>query len=596
MPWFYDDELVPEEGEKLESRNWRVIKNLAPYFRKYLGKIIIASLLLLASTLFALAGPVLIKHAIDVEIPARNVQGIAVIAIAYLILQVFIILVRYFQNIEILIVGERAIADLKSDMFEQIVNLPLSYFDQNPVGRLISRSESDTETLKFLFSHTAVVLVSNFSLIIGMSVVMSIVNYRLYLLIFCLIPLFIAGFWWFQRSVRPVYLNLRKKFAEINGFLVEAINGLSVIQAFNQQKNFVGRMNEFGRGKKFYELKSQEYWYRIWFLVEIGEAIGILLVLGFGGRWALQNIITIGSLYLFITYITRLFVPLRGLSDQINLLQRSFASAERIFNILGMEREEMETGKQKLDHFNNKIEFKGLNFYYEKDQWVLRDIDLEIAKGERIALVGETGGGKTSIVSLLLKFYRSCQGDILIDGHPINDIGRFDLRSKIGFVPQDVILFPGSVIDNLRLFNDSITDDQVINAAKRARIHERILDLPEGYQTNLMEQGINLSYGERQLLSYARALVFDPEILILDEATSSVDPESERQVQQGMQELLKDRTAIIIAHRLTTTRLADRVLVIHQGRLIEQGTHQDLLSKKGHYYTMYQLQYIQGKI
>jgi ABC-type multidrug transport system fused ATPase/permease subunit len=305
-------------------------------------------------------------------------------------------------------------------------------------------------------------------------------------------------------------------------------------------------------------------------------------------------LITIGTLYLFISYITRLFVPLRSLSDQINVIERAFAAAERVFQILSTEEETLADEKQSIRKFEHAIEFKDLAFFYEDKNWVLEDLNFRIKKGERIALVGETGGGKTSIISLLLKFYTPQGGNILIDDIPLAHIERHSLRSRIGFVPQDVILFPGSILDNLRLFNETIPEEKVYEAAQRARIHERILSLPDGYSTNIIEQGINLSFGERQLISYTRALVFDPEILILDEATSSVDPQSERLVQQGMKELLKGRTAIIIAHRLTTTRLADRILVVHKGRLVEEGKHADLIQHKGHYYKMYRLQYLSG--
>jgi ABC-type multidrug transport system fused ATPase/permease subunit len=305
-------------------------------------------------------------------------------------------------------------------------------------------------------------------------------------------------------------------------------------------------------------------------------------------------LITIGTLYLFISYITRLFVPLRSLSDQINVIERAFAAAERAFQILSTEEEFQAEEKHVLKEFENVIEFNNLSFFYEDKNWVLKNLNFQIEKGERIALVGETGGGKTSIISLLLKYYSPQDGDILIDGTSLAHIERHSLRSRIGFVPQDVILFPGSILDNLRLFDTTIPDDRIYAAAKRAQIHQRIRNLPDGYSTNIIEQGINLSFGERQLISYTRALVFDPEILILDEATSSVDPQSERLVQQGMRELLKGRTAIIIAHRLTTTRLADRILVVHKGKLVEEGKHADLIQHKGHYYKMYRLQYLSG--
>ncbi|UCD20177.1 MAG: ABC transporter ATP-binding protein, partial [candidate division WOR-3 bacterium] len=397
-----------------------------------------------------------------------------------------------------------------------------------------------------------------------------------------------------EKHARSVYVNLRKTIAEINGFVVETVKSLNVVQVFQQQDNFVSKIHRMGQDKYRYDMKALSLWYRIWLFVELGEIIGIVLVLGFGGIWALAGMISIGTLYLFISYITRLFVPLRGLSDQINVIERAFAAAERVFKILSIKEEFRVGEKHALREFEHAIEFKDLSFYYEDKNWVLKNLNFRIAKGERIALVGETGGGKTSIISLLLKYYSPQDGDILIDGTPLADIERHSLRSRIGFVPQDVILFPGSILENLRLFDSSIPDDQIFDAAKRAKIHERISILPDGYGTNIVEQGINLSFGERQLISYTRALVFDPEILILDEATSSVDPQSERLIQQGLKELLKGRTAIIIAHRLTTTRLADRVLVIHKGKLVEEGKHGDLLREKGHYYKMYRLQYLSG--
>ncbi len=593
MHW-HNDEPISEEEEKVSRRNRRVLKKLLPYFKKYSKKIIIASILLLSSTFLTLFGPLLIRRVIDVEIPQKNIQGLLIIAFLYLIIQIFTIVIRYLQQIEIMTVGEKAIADLKSDLFEQLLNMPVTYFDKNPVGRLISRVDSDTETLKFLFSSTAVILIQNLTLIIGMSVVMMIISLRLYLLILIMLPLFLYLFWWFERKVRPVYLALRKKVAEINSFIIETLRGLSIVQVFRQETNFLSKIDRLGKEKYDIDIKALVFWYRIWFFVDIGEIIGIILILGIGGMWALKGMITIGSIFLFVNYITRLFGPLRGLSDQVNVIERAFASAERVFQILSKNREEKKEETKIVETFKQEIEFKNLSFFYEGKNWILQNLNFKIKKGERIALVGETGGGKTSVVSLLLKFYTPQKGNIFIDNLKITDIDRNSLRSKIGFVPQDVILFPGSILENLRMFDEQIPVAKVYEAAKRAHMHDRITKLPDGYNTNIIEQGINLSFGERQLLSYARALVFDPKILILDEATSSVDPVSEQLIQEGMKELLKNRTAIIIAHRLTTTRLADRILVIHKGKLIEQGKHTDLLLKKGYYYKLYNLQYLSG--
>jgi len=309
--------------------------------------------------------------------------------------------------------------------------------------------------------------------------------------------------------------------------------------------------------------------------------------LGFAWVDHYWDIISLPQLYY------KIFGPLRGLSDQINLIERSFASAERIFNLLTKPPEYENNETKKLVSVKNNIKFENVSFAYEKDEWVLKNLDFEIKKGEKIAIVGETGGGKTSIISLLLKFYKPNIGRINIDGIDLNEIDRYTLRQRIGFVPQDVILFPGTILDNLRLFRDEISVEKVYEVTERIGLHKSILNLPQGYNTNIVEQGINLSFGQKQLISFARALMFDPEIIILDEATSSVDPESEKLIQEGMKGLLQNRTAIIIAHRLTTSRLADRILVIHNGELVEQGRHSELLMKKGYYYRLYKLQYLQ---
>ncbi len=306
MHW-HDDEPISEEEEKVSRRNRRVLKKLLPYFKKYSKKIIIASILLLSSTFLTLFGPLLIRRVIDVEIPQKNIQGLLIIAFLYLIIQIFTIVIRYLQQIEIMTVGEKAIADLKSNLFEQLLNMPVTYFDKNPVGRLISRVDSDTETLKFLFSSTAVILIQNLTLIIGMSVVMMIISLRLYLLILIMLPLFLYLFWWFERKVRPVYLALRKKVAEINSFIIETLRGLSIVQVFRQETNFLSKIDRLGKEKYDIDIKALVFWYRIWFFVDIGEIIGIILILGIGGMWALKGMITIGSIFLFVNYITRLF-------------------------------------------------------------------------------------------------------------------------------------------------------------------------------------------------------------------------------------------------------------------------------------------------
>jgi len=326
--------------------------------------------------------------------------------------------------------------------------------------------------------------------------------------------------------------------------------------------------------------------------VDFGEVIGFALVLGIGGLWALQGKLTIGSLFLFVSYITRVFQPIRGLSDQINVMQRAFASAERMFGIFDAKTEESGQHTTPARRFARALQVEGVDFGYEGRERVLKDINLTVARGEKVALVGETGSGKTSIVSLIMKFYEPQAGRILIDGVDLRTIENHGLRRQVGFVPQEVILFPGTVLDNLRLFDETVPEAKVHDAARRARIHDKILQFPQGYATNLIERGVNLSLGERQLLAFARALVFDPEILILDEATSSVDPHTEHLIQEGLEELLKGRTAIIIAHRLATIQMVDRIVVVHKGRIVQQGNHGELVAQDGYYRRLYRLQYL----
>jgi ATP-binding cassette subfamily B protein len=591
---FYDGFMPTEEEEKVQGRVGEYLKRLWPFFSPYLGRVIAAAALLVVSSGLSLSGPVLLKRAIDLNIARGDVRGLALTSAVYLLVQVGIFFATYFQMVWLAQVGERGASDLKQALFKHILKLPMSFFDQNPSGKLISRVESDTEALKMLFTRTSVVLFQSGLMLLGMSVIMGMTNWKLYLLIMLLLPPFVIAFYFFQKKVRPLYLDVRKTVANINNLVVEALKGLPVIQVFGQQETFARRMDEFNRRKYQGELKASYLWYAVWFLVDFGEVLGIGLVLGVGGVWALKGTLTIGALVLFVAYISRLFYPIRAISDQINVMQRAFASAERALAILNQQLEPAGRIKDKLK-LEEKIAFEQVNFAYDGESFVLKDINLEIRKGEKVALVGETGGGKTSIVSLLLKFYLPQKGRIQFDRYELADVDPEVLRSAIGFVPQEVVVFPGTVLDNLRMFDKSITLEQVSAAAKRVKIDEVIRRFENGYHTVLTEGGANFSLGERQLLAFARALVRNPEILVLDEATSSVDPQTENLIQEGLLELLQGRTAIIIAHRLATVQMADRVVVVHKGRIAEQGRHEELLARDGIYSRLFRLQFIRGE-
>jgi len=588
MHWH--EEIIGEEKGKYKRD---VILRLFPYFLKYKKRLLFILSLLLLGTGLSLIGPLLIRHAIDVEIANKDLKGLFYLVGIYLTVQVVILIIQYLQSVWLATTGEWATADLKGDLFNHINKLPMRFFDKIPVGRLISRVESDTETVRTLFASTAVVIIRDALILIGMSVVMMSISFQLYLIILTMTPVFLLLFYHFEKSVRPVYRSVRRKVADINNFISESVRGLGIIQTFLQEEQFNARMSKLGEEKFEKEIKSLTLWYRIWFLVEFGEILGIVLVLWIGGGMAIAGKLTIGTIFLFISYISRLFMPLRGLSEQFNIIQRASASTERIFELFNTEIEE--SGGKMLTEFKEKIEFKDISLSYDNNEWALRNVSFNIKPGEKIALVGETGGGKTSLVSILLKFYLPNKGKILIDNEDISEIDKISLRNIFGYIPQDIILFPGSIKENLRLFDPLINDEKIFDAAGQTGLHKIIKNLPQGYETNIIEQGINLSMGERQLISLTRALIFDPKILILDEATSSVDPQTEAIVHRAMDKLLKNRTAIIIAHRLSTTRLASNVFVIHRGSLIEQGSHHQLLKKRGYYHKLYKLQYLEEK-
>lgn len=591
--WF-NDFIPPEEEAKAQGRAGEYLRRLWPFFSPYLGRIIAAGVLVLLFSGLSVLGPVLLKRAIDVNIAQGDMRGLGLTSLIYLGVQVGMLFSLYFQMVWLAQVGEKGAAGLKQALFEHILRLPSAFFDRHPSGKLISRVESDTEALKMLFTRTAVVLVQSGLMLLGMSVIMGLTSWWLFLLVAVLLPPFVVAFYFFQKKVRPVYLGVRRVVADINNLVVEALKGLPVIQVFCQERTFVQKMDEFNRKKFEGEVKASILWYTIWFLVDFGEVIAIGLVLGVGGVWVLKGLLTVGGLVLFISYISQLFSPLRAISDQINVIQRAFASAERTLQILN-EQPEPE-GKIKGDiALRERIALQGVHFSYDGDEVVLKDINLEIKKGEKVALVGETGGGKTSIVSLLLKFYLPQKGKITFDNNELVEIDPKSLRRVIGFVPQEVIVFPGMVLDNLRMFDEKISFAEVSSAAKRVRIDDAIRRFEKGYETMVAEGGANFSLGERQLLAFARALVRDPQILILDEATSAVDPQTEGLIQEGLQELLRGRTAIIIAHRLATVQMADRVVVVHKGRIAEQGSHKELLAKGGIYSRLYRLQFVSGE-
>uniref|UniRef100_A0A7V4CHZ4 ABC transporter ATP-binding protein n=1 Tax=candidate division WOR-3 bacterium TaxID=2052148 RepID=A0A7V4CHZ4_UNCW3 len=585
---------LPLGEEEIEKSKFdiKILKFIFPYFKKHLPLFFLVNILLLLGTGIMVISPILLKRIIDVNIPNKDFRGLLFTVLIYGVLAAVSYFINFTQRVQITKLGEKIASQIKRDIFSHLLFSPITFFDKTPVGKIITRNESDVESLKMLFTSTAVTLFQDLVFLIGISVVMIIVSPLLYLILFILFPLFFIAFYLFSQKIRPIYLAIRRKVSEINNLISETMQGLFIIQVFRREDYFKNKMDSFGKEKFDLEVKGMGYWYRLWFFVDFGEVLAITLVLFFGSLLALKGKTTIGTLVLFFSYIIRLFQPLRGLSDLLNVFQRAIAAGERIFTLKKMEREEEVYLKEMPKKLEKSIRFVNVNFSYVADVPVLHNINFEIKKGEKVALVGETGSGKTTIISLLLGFYQPTNGEIFIDDLPYSQIPKSWIRKLISYVPQEIILFPGSVLDNLRLFNEEIDEEKVIEATKRVKIYERIKEFPEGFNTNILERGINLSLGERQLLSFARAMVFEPEIIILDEATSSVDPYTELLIQEGLFELWKGKTAIVIAHRLSTVKKVERIIVIHKGRIVEEGNHEELLKKEGYYYKLYQLQYV----
>ncbi|MCS7250288.1 MAG: ABC transporter ATP-binding protein/permease [candidate division WOR-3 bacterium] len=585
---------LPLSEEEIEKTKFdiKILKFLFPYFRAHSLPFIFINILLLLNTGIMIISPILLKRIIDVNIANKDYKGLLLTVLIYALLSVLSYFLNLTQRVEITKLGERIASEIKKDIFSHLLFSPITFFDKTPVGKIITRNESDVESLKMLFTSAGVVLFQDLVFLIGISVVMIIVSPLLYLILFFLFPLFFLAFYFFSKKIRPIYLTIRRKVSEINNLISETLQGLFIIQVFKRENYFKDKMDNLGKEKLTLEIKGMSYWYKLWFLIDFGEVLALTLILFFGSLLALKGKTTIGTLVLFFSYIIRLFQPLRGLSDLLNVFQRAIAAGERIFTLKKMEREEEGDQKELLKKFEKSIRFSNVNFAYLEEVPVLHNINLEIKKGEKIALVGATGSGKTTIISLLLGFYQPTYGEIFIDDIPYSKIPKSLIRRLISYVPQEIILFPGSVLDNLRLFDSKISEEKVISATKKVKIYERIMEFPEKFDTNILERGINLSLGERQLLSFARAMVFEPEIIILDEATSSVDPHTELLIQEGLFELWKGKTAIVIAHRLSTIKNVDRIIVIHKGRIVEEGNHEELLKKEGYYYKLYQLQYV----
>src|SRR5512132_601746 len=570
----------------------RLMVRILRYLRPYWKLLAVAFVFLLLQTGTQLLGPFITKIAIDRYVITRDVHGLDLMALAYFGVVVCGFVVLFVQTYTTEYIGQHAMHDLRLEIFTHLQRQDLAYFDRNAVGRLMTRTINDVETLNELFSTGVVGLLGDVTIVFGIAAVMLWLNWQLALVCLTAFPLIIYLSRFYRRRAREVYRESRLILGRLNAGLQENIAGVATVQAFGQEERMYRRFREVNFNYRDVLLQSIRNNALFFPAIELFSAISVGLLLWYGGVRMADNAVEAGVMVAFLQYIQRMYQPIRDLAEKYNIMQAAMASSERIFLLL----DQPETIKnpsrpEAPKQFLGEVEFKDVWLAYNPGEPILKGISFRVQPGEKIALVGATGGGKTSIISALCRFYDVTRGAILVDGIDIRDWDKQHLRRHLGLVLQDVFLFSGDMATNITLADPRISEEKMIEAARRVHIAPFIEKLPDRYHQEVQERGSTLSQGQRQLLSFARALAFDPRILILDEATSSVDTETEMLIQDALHELLDDRTALIIAHRLSTIKNADRILVIHKGEIWEQGTHQELLAQGGLYSRLYDLQY-----
>ena len=569
-----------------------LMRRLVSYMKPYRSEVILLVFLVVGGMLGELAGPTLLQIAIDHYIQPRNLDGLEFIALLMITAMIAQLVFGYVNEYRMQMLGQKIMHDIRNQIFSHLQRLDVKYFDRNPVGRLMTRVMGDVQVLNELFTSGIITIFANLLNIFGIMVVMLIRNWKLALVTFTVLPIIFAATTLYQIYSRRAFRDQRKHLARINAFLNENILGMTTVQLFAQERRsflkFDDRNQEYLRAS----LKTVIYFSMFFPLIEVVGSLATAIIVWYGGGQVLRDALSFGMLVMFIQYAQRFFWPIRDLSEQYTIFQTAMASSERIFELLDTEPTIVDADEpKKMNQFSGRIELRNVHFAYQGDNYVLRDVSLKVEPGEKVAIVGQTGSGKTTIINLLCRFYEPNEGSILIDGVDIKKLPLKDLRRAISIVQQNIFLFSDSVEENIRLGNADITREQVVAAATEVHVDSFVQRMADGYDTRIQEGGSGLSVGQKQLVAFARALAFNPDILILDEATSSVDTETELLIQDALTRLMRNRTSIVVAHRLSTIQNADKIIVMHKGRIREMGTHNELLRKRGVYYRLYQLQY-----
>ena len=595
-----------EEEALGKAYDARLTRRLLRYMRPYKGMVLFALVLTLVVAPLEAVSPYLFKVAVDRFIVpatqgsiarAAGVHGLAIISLIFLGALLLSFAVQYVQVRVMQDVGQKTMYDMRKEIFAHLQSLPMSYYDRSPVGRLVTRVTTDVDALNDLFASGVVAMLNDVFLLALFVVIMLWMNWKLALATFSVLPFIVVATWLFRNKARDGNRRIRTAIARINAFLNEHISGMTVVQLFNRERKAKDQFIELNR-IHMEAYKDVIFAFALFYpAVEFFSTAAIALVFWYGGGRVLIGLMDIGVIIAFMQYSQRFFRPIQDLSDKFNILQSAMAASERIFKLLDEPLPAIAVGAQKIEQPRGEIEFRNVWFAYTgghnpSDQdWVLRDVSFRLLPGQTAAIVGHTGAGKTTVVQLLLRFYDIQKGEILLDGVDIRTLDVQDLRRQFGIVLQDPFLFTGTIASNVRLGTEGITPERVLSALREVGLGPLIDSLPKGVETEVTERGATLSVGQRQLISFARALAHDPRFMILDEATSSVDTKTELMIREALDRLLQGRTALVIAHRLSTIQHADSILVFHKGRLREQGSHQELLGQRGIYYRLYQLQY-----